>query len=1503
MKKLYLFVVLFLSSFLLYSQKSYDASFNQKSSDVYEITFTVQDFDLNEVNIDGNIFTKIDMGVSVSSQKQGWAELPFISASIALPAQKDVDLNITYTNYVDIPLDYPLLPSRGVIYRNQDPSQIPYVIAPESIIDEFYPSENVVMEDPFIFREVRGTTVRVFPFQYNAVSQTLRFYKNIKVELVENNNEPTNPFLKERASYIREVEEIYKDIFLNYNDQTKVSANLTSADYGDILVITTSAYSATMDTYIQWKKEMGYNVSKTIVSQGTNVANTISSAYNNNPNLMYVQLAGDWADIKSPTISVSGFPPTPPAPCDPFMGAVSGSDNYIDISVGRFSCASTSDLLVQINKAINYEKNPNNDVGWRETFIGVSSDEGPGDDNEYDYTHVQRIYTQRLQPFTYNTHRQNYDPGASATTLAGHLNAGASTLAYCGHGSETSFVSTGFSNTNINNLTNGDKLPFIVSVACVNGTFHYSEDCFAEAWLRKANGGAVVTLMSTINQPWTPPQRGQDYFYDILTGGFDYDTDGISQTTGINTSEQRTHWGSIVVNSSVLMLKESSASDDIETIKTWTTFGDASLQLRTKQPETLTLTNMAPEVGVPFTGVAKINGTPAENVMICISANDNYYSTLTNSSGQYTIDHSLVAGEALLVATAFNSTTIYQNVQVIDADPCLAVTNLNATTSTGSVTLAWTAPTEGNVTGYKIYRDGSLQTTVTGLTYTQSSVSTGYYNYCVAAVYDGTECYAQECVNVFVNDGTSTSCEAPTNLNVEEQSPTVHNLTWTAPLGSNAIFDDIESHTAFTINSAGSVPWTFIDADDKTTYAIANYTFQNQNSKMATIVFDPNLVIHETNGTPLTQTTDGTPFTAYSGDQFFACFNVSSGQTNDWIISPELNFDESFIFKFFARSGHKTQYAESFRVAYSTTTNTAAAFTNILATVNSAPFEWTEYSYNVPANAKYVAINCNSTDKYYFCVDDIYIGDGSMPTAAPIAYNVYCDGALIGTSTTTDFSCTEATSGSHQYCVEAIYADDCVSPQVCANIGTVINTYTITATAGNGGSISPSGSVEVNEGENKTFNIAPNTNYSIADVTVDGVSVGVVNTYTFSNVNSNHTISATFNYSCLAVNNLDATSEAGSVTLTWTAPTSGNVTGYKIYRDGSLQATVTALTYTQSGLNGGSYEYCVATVYDGVECTNTACATVVVLNNYTITASALNGGSISPEGSVAVVEGNDKTFTITPDDCYVLADVIVDGISVGAVSTYTFSNVNSNHTISASFNQTTYAVNSSTSAGGSITLASSIGCGDDLTINILPDECYELTELTINGEIQTVVGNTFVYENVQSDLEIYANFSEKIVIITASANEGGSITPSGEVEVNCGENQLFVISANEGYYIKNVYVNGENQGAPESYLFSNITEDASIEVEFALISDIMLANNTSEIEIFPNPCVDKFNMLIPEVELYNTCEIYSNDGKLIRSFKITELNNELEISEFASGTYYIKVYGNEKVDVIKLIKY
>ena len=76
--------------------------------------------------------------------------------------------------------------------------------------------------------------------------------------------------------------------------------------------------------------------------------------------------------------------------------------------------------------------------------------------------------------------------------------------------------------------------------------------------------------------------------------------------------------------------------------------------------------------------------------------------------------------------------------------------------------------------------------------------------------------------------------------------------------------------------------------------------------------------------------------------------------------------------------------------------------------------------------------------------------------------------------------------------------------------GSVVSTFVITASAGQGGTISPTGRVSVNLNANKQFTIQPKDGYVIADVLVDGVSVGAVSSYTFERVNKNHTISVTF---------------------------------------------------------------------------------------------------------------------------------------------------------------------------------------------------------------------------------------------------------------------------------------------------------------------------------------------------------------------------------------------------------
>jgi hypothetical protein len=92
-------------------------------------------------------------------------------------------------------------------------------------------------------------------------------------------------------------------------------------------------------------------------------------------------------------------------------------------------------------------------------------------------------------------------------------------------------------------------------------------------------------------------------------------------------------------------------------------------------------------------------------------------------------------------------------------------------------------------------------------------------------------------------------------------------------------------------------------------------------------------------------------------------------------------------------------------------------------------------------------------------------------------------------------------------------------------------------------------------------------------------------------------------------------------------------------------------------------------------------------DNYTITASAGSHGSISPSGDVILNQGSDKTFTITPDTGYIINDVLIDGSSVGAVSSYTFTNVTEDHSIYAAFiieENGTYSLRDIGPAGGYI---------------------------------------------------------------------------------------------------------------------------------------------------------------------------------------------------------------------------
>lgn len=127
------------------------------------------------------------------------------------------------------------------------------------------------------------------------------------------------------------------------------------------------------------------------------------------------------------------------------------------------------------------------------------------------------IKENKLMPYNYDTVNELYGITPTASEVTGFVNAGLGIINYVGHGAVTEWVTSEFTNTNVSGLTNGSKLPFLISVACVNGDFD-GNTCFGEAWLRKSGGGAVAAIMSSINQPWDQPMIAQDY--NIQSGNY-----------------------------------------------------------------------------------------------------------------------------------------------------------------------------------------------------------------------------------------------------------------------------------------------------------------------------------------------------------------------------------------------------------------------------------------------------------------------------------------------------------------------------------------------------------------------------------------------------------------------------------------------------------------------------------------------------------------------------------------------------------------------------------------------------------------------------------------------------------------------------------------------------------------------------------------------------------------------------------------------------------------------
>jgi len=527
----------------------------EDSSANKRISFQFEAPEMGAVRIDGDAWKTPRLGTESIAVGAGEPALPDVRRSVMIGGADEVMVRVVSGSYYDVE-GVRIAPSKGPITRDIDPATVPYTFGDVYDAAGFWPAEPVLLADPHIMRNTRGVVMTVRPLQWNPATNTLRVWTDMTVDIetvgVATDNVLTRVSLEAHSDNAA-WETLYQRHFINYPEGSRYDPLDVG---GDMLIICHDPWIANVQPLADHKNSIGVNTTlvgiSTIGNSPASIEAYVDSMYDGS-DLSYVLLVGDAQHISAYTSADNGL-------SDPIYGKMT-ADDYPEVFIGRFSAETAADVDTQVQRTIAYEEDAWTQKPEYMRALGIASDQGPGDDNETDDQHIANILTQ-LAEYGYTHTQGEYDPSGSVADAVAAINEGIGTIAYCGHGSETCFGNGApLCVSDVNGLANTEMLPWIVSVACVNGAYA-SGTCFAESWMRATHNGdptgAIGIYASTINQSWSEPMCAEDEVYDCYTAE-EYTTLGVLFYAG--SCQMMDEYGSV----------------GVDMFNTWHLFGDPSV--------------------------------------------------------------------------------------------------------------------------------------------------------------------------------------------------------------------------------------------------------------------------------------------------------------------------------------------------------------------------------------------------------------------------------------------------------------------------------------------------------------------------------------------------------------------------------------------------------------------------------------------------------------------------------------------------------------------------------------------------------------------------------------------------------------------------------------------------------------------------------------------------------------------------------------------------------------
>jgi len=475
----------------------------------------------------------------------GEPDVPVRWDSFALPEGcASFTVSVLESACVDVPLR--LSPARAPQPEGKESPAVVPDIAP---YEGWFPREVVETGEVRVYRGRSVAEVGVYPVRYDWKNGVVRACSKIVYRVT---------FGEGSLRSAPEGRIAPDDSFW---DNTTLNGNVGAAGYEmfrsagdtgsagkDYLILSTPEFEEAVRRLADWKRTLGFGVHTRLRGDWTpeHIKSAVKEVYRSAPSLYYLLIVGDHDDVPAEdmarTIVNQDDGNSYQYVTDYYYGCMDGEDDVLaDLYRGRLPVSTATEAMTVVDKIIRYERNPVRDTAFYDTGLHCAYFEdctpygwnGPGDgieDKRFTLTSeevrnymlskgkaVNRVYfaydyreTDDYPPPTFwnngefawgdsipvELQRPYFAWDGDSADIVRYIDEGAFYVLYRGHGTDSTWVQPYFTGDNILSLANGDRLPVIFSINCETGSFQ-EDDCFAEAFLQKRNGGAIAVYAAT----------------------------------------------------------------------------------------------------------------------------------------------------------------------------------------------------------------------------------------------------------------------------------------------------------------------------------------------------------------------------------------------------------------------------------------------------------------------------------------------------------------------------------------------------------------------------------------------------------------------------------------------------------------------------------------------------------------------------------------------------------------------------------------------------------------------------------------------------------------------------------------------------------------------------------------------------------------------------------------------------------------------------------------------